>query len=267
AEREEIRALAERARSVLHDRVRELEEAATVAEDRRLQERAVEHLSAGLPPSLALERIAAEFARTLASHGPAARRAVDVEAFLGGVAHRHAGLEPVRVRRGELIVAVHVSGLSALRAWASGAVGALCAGVADAAVLVQLDAEVPEQALVVAAQTAHAQRARVRAAQDVAEHRHARVAQLVDRSEVQDHFLSHVFLDQLALEKERAGGIEPAGDAEEDPPVRRLPLHGAQPVPCRGAGSRGRCPLCRSSGGATSTMSTNGLRAPPGPAR
>jgi phosphoenolpyruvate-protein kinase (PTS system EI component) len=131
AEREEIRSLAERARSALTERVRELEEAATVAEDRRLQERAVEHLSAGLPPSLALERIAAEFARTLASHGPAARRAVDVEAFLGAVAHRYAGLEPVRVRRGELIVAVHVSGLSALRAWASGAVGALCAGAAE----------------------------------------------------------------------------------------------------------------------------------------
>jgi signal transduction protein with GAF and PtsI domain len=131
AEREEIRSLAERARSALRDRVRELEEAATVAEDRRLQERAVEHLSAGLPPSLALERIAAEFARTLASHGPAARRAVDVEAFLGAVAHRYAGLEPIRVRRGELIVAVHVSGLSALRAWASGAVGALCAGAPE----------------------------------------------------------------------------------------------------------------------------------------
>src|SRR5207302_8807255 len=131
AEREEIRALAERARSVLHDRVRELEEAATVAEDRRLQERAVEHLSAGLPPSLGLEGIAAEFARSLASHGPAARRAVDVEAFLGAVAHRYAGLEPVRVRRGELIACVHLSGLSALRAWSTGAVGALCAGAAE----------------------------------------------------------------------------------------------------------------------------------------
>jgi phosphotransferase system, enzyme I, PtsP len=127
AEREEIRALAERARSTLRERVRELEEAATVAEDARLQERAVEHLAAGLPPSLALERIAGEFARTLASHGPAARRAVDVEAFLGAVAHRYAGLEPGRVRRGELIVAVHLSGLSALRGWASGAVGALSA--------------------------------------------------------------------------------------------------------------------------------------------
>jgi phosphotransferase system enzyme I (PtsP) len=131
AEREEVRALAERARSSLPERVRELEEAATVAEDRRLQERAVEHLTAGLPPSLALERIAAEFARTLASHGPAARRAVDVEAFLGAVAHRYAGLEPLRVRRGELIVAVHLSALSALRAWASGAVGALCAGAPE----------------------------------------------------------------------------------------------------------------------------------------
>jgi len=133
AEREEIRVLADRARSALRERVRELEEAATVVEDARLQERAVEHLSAGLPPSLALERIAGEFARTLASHGPAARRAVDVEAFLGAVAHRYAGLEPGRVRRGELIVAVHLSALSALRGWASGAVGALCASPAEQA--------------------------------------------------------------------------------------------------------------------------------------
>ena len=131
AEREELRTLADRARSSVSSRVRELEEAATVVEDARLQERAIEHLSAGLPPSLALERIAGEFARALASHGPAARRAVDVEAFLGAVAHRYAGLEPVRVRRGEIVAAVHLSGLSALRAWASGAVGALCAGVAD----------------------------------------------------------------------------------------------------------------------------------------
>jgi len=35
------------------------------------------------------------------------------------------------VRRGELIVAVHLSGLSALRGWASGAVGALCAGTGE----------------------------------------------------------------------------------------------------------------------------------------
>ena len=100
-------------------------------EDARLQERAIEHLTARLPPSLALERIAAEFARALASHGPAARRAVDVEAFLGAVAHRYAGLEPIRVRRGEIVAAVHLSGISALRAWASGAVGALVAGSSE----------------------------------------------------------------------------------------------------------------------------------------
>jgi phosphotransferase system enzyme I (PtsP) len=128
AERDELRTLADRARATSGGRVRELEEAATVIEDARLQERANEHLAARLPPSLALERIAAEFARALASHGPAARRAVDVEAFLGAVAHRYAGLEPVRVRRGEIVAAVHLSGISALRAWASGAVGALVAG-------------------------------------------------------------------------------------------------------------------------------------------
>jgi phosphotransferase system enzyme I (PtsP) len=131
AEREELRMLTERARSAADGRVRELEEAATVVEDARLQERAIEHLTARLPPSLALERIAAEFARALASHGPPARRAVDVEAFLGAVAHRYAGLEPIRVRRGEIVVAVHLSGISALRGWASGAVGALVAGSAE----------------------------------------------------------------------------------------------------------------------------------------
>ncbi|HYZ88432.1 MAG TPA: GAF domain-containing protein [Myxococcales bacterium] len=131
AEREDLRALADRARSAAEGRVRELEEAATATEDVRLQERAMEHLNARLPPSLALERIAAEFARALASHGPAARRAVDVEAFLGAVAHRYAGLEPTRVRRGEVVAAVHLSGISALRAWASGAVGALVAGSAE----------------------------------------------------------------------------------------------------------------------------------------
>ncbi|HWE24543.1 MAG TPA: GAF domain-containing protein [Myxococcales bacterium] len=131
AERGELRTLADRARSSATGRVRELEESATVIEDARLQERAIEHLSARLPPSLALERIAAEFARALASHGPAARRAVDVEAFLGAVAHRYAALEPARIRRGEIVAAVHLSGISALRAWASGAVGALVAGSAE----------------------------------------------------------------------------------------------------------------------------------------
>ena len=131
AEREELRTLTDRARSSVRERVRELEEAATVIEDGRLQERAIEHLSARLPPSLAMERIAAEFARALASHGPPARRAIDVEAFLGAVAYRYAGLEPLRIRRGEIVAAVHLSGISALRAWASGAVGALCAGAAE----------------------------------------------------------------------------------------------------------------------------------------
>jgi phosphoenolpyruvate-protein kinase (PTS system EI component) len=37
------------------------------------------------------------------------------------------------VRRGEIVVAVHLSGLSALRAWAGGAVGALCVGASDEA--------------------------------------------------------------------------------------------------------------------------------------
>jgi len=46
------------------------------------------------------------------------------------------------------------------------------------AALVQLDAEIAQQPLVVAAQPAHAERARVGAAQHVAEHRQARVAQL-----------------------------------------------------------------------------------------
>src|SRR5262249_5509986 len=99
AEREEIRALADRARSSLRERVRELEEAATVVEDARLQERALEHLSAGLPPSLALERIAAEFARTLASHGPAAPRAAGVEAVPRAGAPPSARSEPPRGAR------------------------------------------------------------------------------------------------------------------------------------------------------------------------
>jgi phosphoenolpyruvate-protein kinase (PTS system EI component) len=95
--------------------------------DARVEERAHEHLEAGVPPALALERIAAEVARSLGSAGPAARRAVDVEAFLGAVAHRLSGIEPQRVRRGELLVAVHLSGLAALRGWAAGATGAVCA--------------------------------------------------------------------------------------------------------------------------------------------
>jgi phosphotransferase system enzyme I (PtsP) len=131
AERRELRALVERARLASKEPARALDEAATVFEDARLEERAAEHLAGGLPPSLALERIAAEFARALARQGPAARRAVDVEAFLGAVAHRYAGIEPTRLRRGELIACVHLSGIEALRSWGSGAVGALCAGSAE----------------------------------------------------------------------------------------------------------------------------------------
>jgi phosphotransferase system, enzyme I, PtsP len=127
AEREELRALIDRARTLAAAPVRELEEVATVIEDARLQERAGEHLERGMMPSLALERIAAEFSRALVGHGPHARRAVDVEAFLGAVAYRYAGLEPDRVRRGEVIVCVQLSALAALRGWANGATAALCA--------------------------------------------------------------------------------------------------------------------------------------------
>jgi phosphoenolpyruvate-protein kinase (PTS system EI component) len=80
-----------------------------------------------VPAPLALERIAGEVARSLGSHGASARRAVDVEAFLGAVAHRLSGIEPQRVRRGELVISVHLPGLAALRAWAWGATGAVCA--------------------------------------------------------------------------------------------------------------------------------------------
>ena len=93
----------------------------------RLEERAQEHVARYVPPSLALERIAAEVARALAQHGPAARRGVDIEAFLGAVARRLSGIDPQRVRRGELIVSVHLPGPLALRAWSSGATGAVCA--------------------------------------------------------------------------------------------------------------------------------------------
>ena len=127
SERTELRALIDRARETLRTPVRALEEVATVIEDARLQERAGEHLETGMMPSLALERIAAEFSRALVGHGPHARRAVDVEAFLGAVAHRYAGMEPDRVRRGEVIVCVQLSALAALRGWANGATGALCA--------------------------------------------------------------------------------------------------------------------------------------------
>ena len=125
--REEILQLAERARAALAGPCRELEECCSTLQDARVEERAQEHLATGVPAALALERIAAEVARSLGSHGPSARRAVDVEAFLGAVAHRLAGIEPHRVRRGELAISVHLPGLAALRSWASGATGAVCA--------------------------------------------------------------------------------------------------------------------------------------------
>ena len=127
AVREEILQLADRARAALAAPCRELEETCSTLQDVRVEERAQEHLAAGVPPALALERIAGEVARSLGSHGPAARRAVDIEAFLGAVAHRLSGTEPQRVRRGELLVSVHLPGLTALRGWAAGATGAVCA--------------------------------------------------------------------------------------------------------------------------------------------
>lgn len=127
AVREEILQLADRARGVLKEPCRALEECCTTLQDVRLEERAQEHLSAYVPPALALERIAGEVARSLAAHGPAARRAVDIEAFLGAVAHMLSGIEAHRVRRGELLVSVHLPGLAALRGWAAGATGAVCA--------------------------------------------------------------------------------------------------------------------------------------------
>lgn len=132
AVRKEVLQLAERARAALTEPSRDLEEACTALEDTRLEERAQEHLAQGVPPALALERIAGEVARALLHQGPAARRAVDVEAFLGAVAQRIAGQEPQRVRRGELVISVHLPGLIALRAWAAGATGAVIAtGLSD----------------------------------------------------------------------------------------------------------------------------------------
>ena len=127
AVREEVLQLADRARAVLVEPCRALEETCSTLQDVRVEERAQEHLAAGVPPALALERIAAEVARSLGNHGPASRRAVDIEAFLGAVAHRLSGTEPQRVRRGELLVSVHLPGLVALRGWAAGATGAVSA--------------------------------------------------------------------------------------------------------------------------------------------
>ncbi|HYS10001.1 MAG TPA: GAF domain-containing protein [Myxococcales bacterium] len=127
AEREEVLQLADRARAALTVPCRELEEISTTLTDVRLEERAQEHVAKYVPPSLALERIAAEVARSLAQHGPAARRGVDIEAFLGGVARRLAGIELQRVRRGEMVISVHLPGIAALRSWAAGSTGAICA--------------------------------------------------------------------------------------------------------------------------------------------
>jgi len=127
AVREEVAQLADRARGALRAPCAALEEIATTLTDVRLEERAHEHLARGVAPALALERIAAEVARALGGQGPAARRAVDIEAFLGAVAHRLANLEGQRVRRGELLISVHLPGLAALRGWAAGAVGGVCA--------------------------------------------------------------------------------------------------------------------------------------------
>jgi phosphotransferase system, enzyme I, PtsP len=127
AERQELMQLADRARSALRVSCRELEEICTTLADVRLEERAQEHVARYVPPSLALERIAAEVARALAQHGPAARRAVDIEAFLGAIARRLSGIEGQRVRRGELVISVHLPGPAALRAWGAGATGAVSA--------------------------------------------------------------------------------------------------------------------------------------------
>lgn len=129
--RQEILELADRARASLKEPCRELEECCSTVHDARLEERAQELLASYVPPALALERIAAEAARSLGNHGPVARRAGDIEAFLGAVAHRLAGLEGHRVRRGELLISVHLPGLIALRGWAAGATGAVCAAQLD----------------------------------------------------------------------------------------------------------------------------------------
>lgn len=138
AVRAEVQTLAARARAAAKESPMVLEEICTVLDDVRLEERAHEHLAAGVGASLALERIAAEYAKALAHQGPAARRAVDVEAFLGAVAHRLAGLEEPRARRGELLVGVHLPGLAALRGWAHGATGAVCAAMSEASTGVAL---------------------------------------------------------------------------------------------------------------------------------
>jgi phosphotransferase system enzyme I (PtsP) len=130
-ERAELRGLLEKARATARFPGRLPVELQTVIEDGRIEERAIEHLGAGLTPAQALERLAAEAAKTFSAHGPMARRALEVEAFASGVAHRYAGLEADRVRKGELIVSVQLSAIAALRAWSHGAVAALCQSPAE----------------------------------------------------------------------------------------------------------------------------------------
>jgi phosphotransferase system enzyme I (PtsP) len=131
AERDELRELIAKARSAATKPAQFPIELETVIEDERTVERVSEHIEAGLSPSQAFERIAAESARTLAPHGPLARRALEVEALATAVAHRYAGLTSDRIRRGELLVGVQIPTLVALRGWEQGAVGALCAGAAE----------------------------------------------------------------------------------------------------------------------------------------
>ncbi len=129
-ERQELRALIERARASLGQQPRCLDDVSTVIEDARTEERALELVDAGQTAALALERVAGDAAKALALAGASSLRAVDVEAFLGAVAHRLAGQEVARIRRGEVLVGVHVPGPSALRAWTAGATGAVCTGEA-----------------------------------------------------------------------------------------------------------------------------------------
>lgn len=131
AEREELRGLCDRVRATLQPVPRALGELVTVIEDARQQERALELFDHGLSAALAVERVASEAAKALHQAGAGSVRAVDVEAFLGGVSHRLARIDPGRARRGEILVGVHLSGPAALRAWAASFTAAVC--VEDAA--------------------------------------------------------------------------------------------------------------------------------------
>ena len=143
AERDELRTLFERVRAAVAQQPRELDAVATVIEDARQMERALEIFDGGLSAALALERVAAEAAKGLQMAGAGSVRAIDVEAYLGAVAHRLAGVDTGRARRGEVLVGVHLAGPAALRAWAGGATAAASAGDAadsnGAALLTALD--------------------------------------------------------------------------------------------------------------------------------